>query len=70
MFFETKGNNIYYEVHGEGEPIILLNGIMMSTLSWQEFIEPLTKNNRLILLDFFNQGQSDKLSDHDYRMRI
>lgn len=73
MFFETKGNNIYYEVHGEGEPIILLNGIMMSTLSWQEFIKPLTKNNRLILLDFLNQGQSDKVDYqffHDVQVEI
>lgn len=60
MFFKYKNYDIYYEVHGSGEPILLLNGIMMSTKSWVEFIEPLTKNNKLILVDFLGQGKSSK----------
>lgn len=56
-----NGKKIYYEIHGEGEPLVILNGIMMSTKSWSEFIEPLSKNNQLILIDFLDQGQSDKL---------
>lgn len=56
------GKKIYYEIHGDsGEPIILLNGIMMSTASWKSFIPALSKNNTLILVDFFDQGQSQRL---------
>ena len=30
-----QGKKVHYEVHGSGgEPIVLLNGIMMSTASW------------------------------------
>ncbi|MBS4537601.1 alpha/beta hydrolase [Clostridium sp. D2Q-11] len=61
--------NIYYEVHGEGEPLIILNGIMMSTTSWQGFVDVLAENNKLILLDFIDQGQSDK-SHIDYNQDI
>lgn len=61
--------NIYYEVYGEGEPIIILNGIMMSTLSWQGFIDLFSKDNKLILLDFIDQGQSDK-ADKNYTQDI
>lgn len=66
-----NGKSIYYEVHGEGEPILILNGIMMSTRSWAEFIEPLSANNQLILMDFLDQGQSEKLEEpfsHDVQV--
>ena len=56
------GKKIYYEVHGEGEPLVILNGIMMSTLSWSMFLPELIKGNQMILLDFFDQGQSDRMT--------
>jgi 3-oxoadipate enol-lactonase len=55
------GAKIYYEVHGEGEPVIFLHGIMMSTLSWLAFIPELSKRFRLILVDFRDQGQSSRM---------
>jgi 3-oxoadipate enol-lactonase len=60
-YFDFQGKKIYYETHGEGKPLILLNGIMMSTKSWGIFVEAFSANNRLILLDFLDQGQSDKV---------
>lgn len=60
MLFKYKDYDIYYEIHGEGEPILILNGIMMSTKSWTEFIEPFTRHNQLILVDFLGQGQSPR----------
>lgn len=60
---------IYYEVYGEGKPILILNGIMMSTGSWTNFVDALSANNKLILLDFFDQGQSDKVEE-DYTQEI
>jgi len=66
--FEFKGKKIHYETHGEGTPILLLNGIMMSTLSWQQFIQPLSASNKLILVDFLDQGQSDKHKDEPYNL--
>jgi 3-oxoadipate enol-lactonase len=58
--FNYKGQNIYYQIDGEGKPIILLNGIMMTTLSWEIIIAPLKNTNQLIRLDLLDQGQSAK----------
>lgn len=59
--FLFQDKNIYYETYGTGEPILMLNGIMMSCASWKEFIEPFSANNQLILLDMLDQGKSDKM---------
>lgn len=57
----SSGKKVYYEIYGEGEPLVILNGIMMSTASWKEFVEPLSLRNKLILIDFLDQGRSDKM---------
>lgn len=61
MTFYIKDLEIYYETHGEGEPLILLNGIMMSTASWHVFNNAFVGFKR-ITLDFYDQGKS---SDHE-----
>ena len=60
MLIPFENKQIYVECHGEGAPIVMLNGIMMSTRSWKPFVKSLSANNRLILFDFFDQGQSDR----------
>lgn len=65
MLFKNK--KVYYEVHGNtGEPIVLLNGIMMSTASWTAFVETMSQQNHVILVDFFDQGQSARLEGEVY----
>lgn len=61
--FQFNGKQIYYEVHGEGKPLLILNGIMMSTLSWKVFVPSLSEHNQLILVDFLDQGASEKLEE-------
>ncbi|EFK08463.1 hydrolase, alpha/beta domain protein [delta proteobacterium NaphS2] len=61
MFLETPG--IYYEIHGEGEPLLLLNGIMMNTLSWAEHISLLKDHFQVIVYDMRDQGQSARLEE-------
>lgn len=58
-----KGKDMYYEVYGEGEPLVILNGIMMSTGSWTSFIDVFSEKNKLVLVDFVDQGQSDKMEE-------
>lgn len=72
--FIFEGKKVYYEIHGEsGEPIVILNGIMMSTNSWKPFIPNFSRNNVAILLDFLDQGQSERMTesyDHDIQVRV
>lgn len=65
-WFPYDKYRVYYEEHGKGKPLVVLNGIMMSTASWKEFVEPFSANNHLILVDFLDQGRSDRLAGTEY----
>jgi len=52
------------------ETLVMLNGIMMSTYSWQPFLPSLTKFQRVVLIDMLDQGQSTKLVELDYDQSI
>jgi len=67
MFLDDPG--IYYEVHGQGEPLVFLNGIMMNTLSWVDHIARLKDRYQLIIYDMRDQGQSSRLEE-GYDIRI
>lgn len=67
--FDFNGNQVYYEVYGQGKPLVILNGIMMSTKSWVKFIPSFSKDNMLILVDLLDQGQSQKMS-HNYDQSV
>lgn len=49
-----------YEVHGQGEPLALLNGIMMSTAGWSFQLPDLAQQHQVLLHDMRGQGASDK----------
>jgi pimeloyl-ACP methyl ester carboxylesterase len=72
--FNFEGKKVYYEVHGKsGTPIIVLNGIMMSTASWKPFIRDFSRNNVVVLVDFLDQGQSERMTesyDHSVQVRL
>ena len=68
--FDFNGKEIYYETYGEGRPLIVLNGIMMSCASWAEFVEPFSASNQLILVDFLDQGKSAKMEGQTYTQAI
>lgn len=68
--FSYQNHQIFYDVKGSGKPILILNGIMMSTRSWEPFVESFIENNMLIRLDFLDQGQSDRLEGQSYDQSI
>lgn len=49
---------IHHVVQGEGVPIVLLNGGMMTTFHWEPIAAKLRGKHRVILLDFRGQLQS------------
>ena len=59
--FKFEGRNVFYRTVGNCEPLLIMNGIMMSTRSWIPFEKHFGENNFLILLDLLDQGQSDKM---------
>lgn len=60
--FSFRGKKVHYQIIGEGHPLLLLNGIMMSTKSWSPFLSAFQNGgNRLILVDLLDQGESDPM---------
>lgn len=43
MWMKVNRWNVYYEVEGEGEPVLLLHGIPTSSFIWRRQIEALSR---------------------------
>jgi len=58
----NRGVRLYYEVIGQGSPILLIHGFFSSLEDWKEFgyVERLQQDYQLILLDVRGRGASDK----------
>src|ERR1700750_1102933 len=54
---------IYYEVHGDGPPLILTHGYSSTSAMWKGQVEALSKHHRLILWDMRGHGRSDYPED-------
>ncbi len=55
----VNGIKVYYEVYGEGEPIILLHGAFYTIeLNWGEIIPELSKTRKVIAIEFQGHGHS------------
>jgi pimeloyl-ACP methyl ester carboxylesterase len=51
---------IFYEMTGQGPPLVLLNGVMMTTQSWVLQTRRLSPHFQFVLHDFRGQLRSDK----------
>ncbi|HML07007.1 MAG TPA: alpha/beta fold hydrolase [Xanthobacteraceae bacterium] len=65
MAFLTRGSvKLYYEVHGERGPFILLtHGFAATSQMWRGQIETLSQDHRLLLWDMRGHGRSDYPDD-------
>jgi len=56
----VNGVSIYYEVHGQGQPLVLIHHGIGSTRMWEEFLPTAVANNyQVILYDRRGFGRSD-----------
>ena len=61
-FYETDdGAFLYYEVHGEGTPLILLHGWTASMRVFDKNVPELSKHYQVITVDYRGAGYSSKL---------
>jgi pimeloyl-ACP methyl ester carboxylesterase len=54
----VNGLNVYYEIHGNGQPLILLHGGLMSTAMEQDLIGQISKTRQVIALDLQAHGRT------------
>ena len=65
-FSSFDGTKIYYEVRGEGKPVLLVHGFMGNGSSWKRgalYYDLLSKGYKVITLDMRGNGKSDKPHD-------
>ncbi|MFT4017269.1 MAG: alpha/beta hydrolase [Agriterribacter sp.] len=58
-YVPVNGIKVYYEVYGEGNPIILLHGAFYTIdLNWSQLIPQLSKNRKVIAVELQGHGHS------------
>jgi pimeloyl-ACP methyl ester carboxylesterase len=55
----VNGLKMYYEIHGSGEPVVLLHGAFMAiTDEWREWINELAKTHKVIAVEMQGHGRT------------
>ena len=60
-YVELKDGKIYYEVTGEGEPLVLSHAGFVDSGMWDDQWKPFAENYRVIRYDMRGYGKSSKL---------
>lgn len=62
----VNGLKMYYEIHGKGEPVVLLHGSFMTIPgNWTEMIATLSKTRRVIAVEMQGHGRTADI-DRDF----
>lgn len=62
------GRRMAYQTAGEGEPILLIHGLLDSSRTWRKVAPALALGHRVIVPDLFGHGLSEGPSDADYSL--
>jgi len=69
-YFTFNNKQVFYQIDGDHEEVLLiLNGIMMSSKSWEVFMPSLCQHFKVLRVDMLDQGQSAKMAE-DYTQAI
>ena len=60
---------IYYEIHGEGYPLVLIMGLRRNAEWWYRQIPSLSRHFKVLVFDNRGAGRSDK-PKMDYSIRL
>ncbi len=59
---KVNGINMYYEVYGEGEPLLLLHGWTQSSEFWSEYITTYLQHFEVYAIDLRGHGKSSQIT--------
>src|ERR1700679_561338 len=58
-YVPVNGIKVYYEVYGEGKPVVLLHGAFMNIdMNWGQLIPDLSKTRKVIAIEFQGHGHT------------
>lgn len=55
----VNGLNMYYEIHGAGEPVVVLHGAFMSIDSMGMIVQPLAETRQVIAVELQGHGRTN-----------
>ena len=64
---EVNGQRLYYEVHGDGEPLLCVAGLTCDTLVWIPQVQAFAAAHKTVIFDNRDAGQSS-MADADYEI--
>lgn len=59
-FADCNGQRLYYEVHGDGPPLLAVHGLSVDTLGWTLQVPAWSQHHRTIVFDNRDVGQSTR----------
>jgi 3-oxoadipate enol-lactonase len=62
---EANGQTVYYEVHGDGEPLLCVMGLAADTLAWALQVPAFSARHRTVIFDNRDVGRSS-MANADY----
>jgi pimeloyl-ACP methyl ester carboxylesterase len=57
---DANGQRLYYEVHGEGEPLVCVHGLSVDTVGWTLQVPAWSARYRTVVFDNRDVGQSSR----------
>jgi pimeloyl-ACP methyl ester carboxylesterase len=57
-YADTNGIKLYYEVHGQGEPLVLIHGGLTTIDEMEGWIRPLAKSRQVIAVEMQGHGHT------------
>jgi pimeloyl-ACP methyl ester carboxylesterase len=64
---DANGQTLYYEVHGEGEPLLCVAGLSADTMVWIPQVQAFAAAHRIVIFDNRDVGQSS-MAEGDYEI--
>lgn len=65
----VNGCNIYYEIHGKGDPLVMIMGLRRNIEWWYRQIPTLSQHFQVVAFDNRGAGRSDK-PEMDYSIQL
>ena len=64
-FAEVNGTCLYYEIAGDGDPLVLIHGFSLDTRLWDDQVQPFARRYQVIRYDLRGFGRAAP-PDHPY----
>jgi pimeloyl-ACP methyl ester carboxylesterase len=56
----ANGVRLYYELHGSGDPLVLVHGSWVDAADWRPVVEPLARSFRVLVYDRRGHSRSER----------